>query len=398
MKKGARRVLAFVLILAVLAAGATIFVAARAKAAHKDKLTTVLEVMALVKSKYVDPVSFTSLTRAYSKQGTIAGMLKILNDPYTRYMNKSDYAAFQEQTEGTFAGIGVAVDIQGEYVVVVQPYAGTPGEKAGLKRGDLIVAVDGKSTRNMALDAAVSMIRGPAGTTVRLTIERTTPTGKETKEFNIVRAMVHIPTVDYKLLNDQIGPIGYVSVRQFSRGTAKEMAAALASLKSSNVKGLVLDLRYNPGGLLDEAVDLCAQFVPGGPILSVVDRSRAKQPIYARSYQPFGRPVVVLVNEWSASASEITAGALKDDKVGTLVGVTTFGKGVVQTIFPLMSGGGLSLTTSRYLTAGGHSIHKIGINPDVKVELPETAKTDLQYDKGLEVLRNLITEAGLGGK
>lgn len=398
MKKGARRVLAFVLILAVLTAGATVFVAARTKAAHKDKLTTVLEVMALVKSKYVDPVSFTSLTRAYSKQGTIPGMLKILNDPYTRYMNKADYASFQEQTEGTFAGIGVAVDIEGEYVVVVQPYAGTPGEKAGLKRGDLIIAVDGKSTRNMALDAAVSMIRGPAGTTVRLTIQRTTPAGKETKEFSIVRAMVHIPTVDYKLLDDRIGPIGYVSVRQFSRGTAKEMAAALASLKSSNVKGLILDLRYNPGGLLDEAVDLCAQFVPGGPILSVVDRSRVKQPIYARSYQPFGRPVVVLVNEWSASASEITAGALKDDKVGTLVGVTTFGKGVVQTIFPLMSGGGLSLTTSRYLTAGGHSIHKIGINPDVKVELPETAKTDLQYDKGLEVLRDLITEAGSGGK
>lgn len=397
MKIPARRAIIAVFILLVVLSGMAAFVAVRAQGKNRDDLGVALQVMALVKTKYVDPVSLMDLINAYSKQGSIAGMLKTLNDPYTRYMNKADYAAFTEQTEGTFAGIGVTVDLKGDYVVVVQPFKGTPGEKAGLKPGDLIVAVDGKSTKGMALDAAVSMIRGPAGTTVVLTVQRTADGRTQTLQFRIRRAMIHVPTVEYEVVQDSAGPVGFLVIRQFSRGTALELKDALADLKSSGVKGLLLDLRFNPGGLLDEAVNVCAQFLSGGQVLSVVDRTRHEQPLYARSYTPFGLPVVVLVNEWSASASEITAGALQDRKAATLVGVKTFGKGVVQTIYPISGGGGLSLTTSRYLTAGGRSIHKIGIEPDVRVELPENAKTDLQFDKALEVLREKIKKAGLGG-
>lgn len=398
MRITARRAIIAAFVFLVLLSAMAAFFAVRAQGKQRDDLGVALQVMALVKTKYVDPVSLMDLVSAYSKQGSIAGMLKTLNDPYTRYMNKADYASFTEQTEGTFAGIGVTVDLKGDYVVVGQPFKGTPGEKAGLLPGDLIIAVDGKSTKNMALDAAVSLIRGPAGTTVVLTIERTSEGRVQTMEVRIKRAIIHVPTVEYEVLKDKAGPIGLVSIMQFSRGTSTELRDALAELRASGVKGLILDLRYNPGGLLDEAISVCAQFLSGGKVLSVVDRSRTEQPLYAQSYKPFGGPIVMLVNEWSASASEITAGALQDRKIATLVGVKTFGKGVVQTVFPIAGGGGLSLTTSRYLTAGGRAIHKIGIEPDVRVELPEGSKTDVQFDKALEVLREKMARAAVGGR
>lgn len=389
MKLGTKRnVLIALLILVIVSAGA-VFFALRAYGAHLENVPTALEIMALVKMKYVDSVSITDLARAYAKDGTIAGMLQLLEDPYTRYMNKADFTAFEESTEGSFAGIGVSVDIKDDYVVVVQPYKDTPGYRAGLKPGDLIIAVDGKSTKNMALDAAVSMIRGPAGTTVVLTIERETDGRKEVSDFRITRAIIHVPTVEHKIIKDSVGPgpIGYLYISQFTRGTSKEAAAALSEMKAAGIKGLLLDLRFNPGGLLDEVVDLCAQFISKQPVLYVVERGKERQPVYARNYQPLGLPMVVLVNEWSASASEIAAGALKDLQIATIVGKTTFGKGVVQTIYPLTSGGGMTLTTSRYLTAGGNSIHKIGIKPDVEVDLPEDSAEDLQYNAALKLLK-----------
>lgn len=389
MKLGTKRnVLIALLILVIVAAGA-VFFALRVYGAHLESVPTALEIMALVKMKYVDSVSITDLARAYAKDGTIAGMLELLEDPYTRYMNKGDFAAFEESTEGSFAGIGVSVDIKGDYVVVVQPYKDTPGYRAGLKPGDLIIAVDGKSTKNMALDAAVSMIRGPAGTTVVLTIERETDGRKEVSDVRITRAIIHIPTVEYEVVKDSagLGPIGYLYISQFTRGTSKEAATALSEMKAAGIKGLLLDLRFNPGGLLDEVVDLCAQFIPRQPVLYVVERGQERQPVYARNYQPLGLPMVVLVNEWSASASEIAAGALKDLEIATIMGKKTFGKGVVQTIYPLTSGGGMTLTTSRYLTAGGNSIHKIGIKPDVEVDLPEGSTEDLQYNAALKLLK-----------
>ncbi|MGI5852704.1 MAG: S41 family peptidase [Bacillota bacterium] len=392
MKLGTKRnVLIGLLILVVVAAGA-VFLALRVYGAHLENVPTALEIMALVKMKYVDPVSITDLARAYTKDGTIAGMLELLEDPYTRYMNKSDFAAFEESTEGSFAGIGVSVDIKDDYVVVVQPYKGTPGYRAGLKPGDLITAVDGKSTKNMALDAAVSMIRGPAGTTVVLTVERETDGQKQVLEFRITRAIIHIPTVEYKVIKDSSskGPIGYLYISQFTRGTSNEVMEALNEMKAEGIKGLLMDLRFNPGGLLDEVVNICAQFMQRQPVLYVVERDQKRQPIFAKSYQPLGLPMVVLVNEWSASASEIAAGAMKDLKIATIVGKTTFGKGVVQTIYPLTSGGGMTLTTSRYLTAGGNSIHKIGIKPDVEVDLPEDSTEDVQYNAALKLLREKI--------
>jgi carboxyl-terminal processing protease len=397
LKLGTKRnVLIGLLILVIVAAGA-VFFALRTYGAHLENVPTALEIMALVRMKYVDSISITDLARAYAKDGTIAGMLELLDDPYTRYMNKADFTAFEESTEGSFAGIGVSVDIKDDYVVVVQPYKNTPGYRAGLKPGDLIIAVDGKSTKSMALDAAVSMIRGPAGTTVVLTIEREEDGQKKISEVRITRAIIHIPTVEYEVIKDSSsngpggsGPIGYLYISQFTRGTSKEAAEALSEMKAEGIKGLLLDLRFNPGGLLDEVVALCAQFMNRQPVLYVVERDQKKQPVYASNYQPLGLPMVVLVNEWSASASEIAAGALKDLKIATIMGKKTFGKGVVQTIYPLTSGGGMTLTTSRYLTAGGNSIHKIGIKPDIEVDLPEGSKEDVQYNAALKLLRGKI--------
>ena len=392
MKLGTKRnVLIALLILVIVAAGA-VFFALRVYGAHLENVPTALEIMALVRMKYVDSVSITDLARAYAKDGTIAGMLELLEDPYTRYMNKADFSAFEESTEGSFAGIGVSVDIKDNYVVVVQPYKGTPGYRAGLKPGDLIIAVDGKGTKDMALDAAVSMIRGPAGTTVVLTIERETDGQKTVTDVRITRAMIHVPTVEYEVVKGAGGspPIGYLYISQFTRGTSKEAAEALSEMKAEGIKGLLMDLRFNPGGLLDEVVDLCAQFMPRQPVLYVVERDQKRQPVYARNYQALGMPMVVLVNEWSASASEIAAGALKDLKIATIMGKTTFGKGVVQTIYPLTSGGGMTLTTSRYLTAGGNSIHKIGIKPDIEVDWPEGSTEDVQYNAALKLLRGKV--------
>lgn len=316
-----------------------------------------------VKSYYVDA---SQIDDAKLVEGAISGMVQSLGDPYSMYLDQTHYSALREELEPGFSGIGVYVDdkeVGGvSYVTVVAPMKGSPGEKAGLMAGDRLLAVDGQDLVGKTSTDAVKLIRGPKGTTVKLTVLR-----GENEQFTreIVRADIPYPTEEHKMLE---GNIGYIRLYEFNQSIGKQTGAALEELKAGGARGIILDLRHNPGGLLDEAVSVASYFVPKGRVVSVVygDGSRKD---YDSDSNGLGLPLVVLVDEGSASASEIVAGAIKDRGTGTLVGTKTFGKGSVQNVAPLPGGSGLRLTIAKYLTPSGASIHKVGIPPNVEVPL-----------------------------
>lgn len=332
---------------------------------HSD-FDTAMEIALLIRLQYVDPVRVTDLLSAYMETNTIEGMLESLNDQYTQYMDREAYQTYREDVTGTYGGIGIHVGLRNGRPTVIAPMPDTPAMRAGLTSGDVIVAIDGKSTENMSLEEAVSLMKGPESTLVVLTISR----GDEPlRDVEIVRAQITIPVVDYLMLEDDIGYLGLIT---FSADTAQQVQRALDDLISQGAKGLVLDLRWNGGGLFDQAVRVASMFVDHGPIVYRVGRDGIRSAYNRYSDVPiYDLEMIVLVNEWSASSSEILAGALKDSNRAYLVGTRTFGKGLVQGVFPLSNGGALSVTTDRYLTAGGHSIHEVGITPHYVVELPE---------------------------
>lgn len=364
-----------------------------------EDLATVLEVIGVVKTHYLEPISAVDMLAAYVKAGTVNGMLKeVVRDPYTRYMNPQAYQQFQAETTGHYAGIGIYMGLDREgRLSVVAPIPGTPAAKAGLKAGDLMIEVDGKSTAEMSQDEAASLIRGPRGTPVVLTIERN---GKRMK-VTVVRDEISAPAVS--AVEMLPGRVGYVRLLQFSEDAGPQMDEALTRLELEGYRGLVLDLRDNPGGLLTASVDVASLFFSSGAVVHVVGRSGERHTIEAsplRTHRPV--PMVVLVNKGSASASEILAGALQDRGVATLVGTKTFGKGLVQTVVPLSRGDALTVTTQKYQTAGGRYIGNEGIEPDVVVEIPveeeerlaaaraegQVDLRDVQLQKALEVLTN----------
>lgn len=377
-----RKILLSLLLIAVLAsgswAGITFYKAKAAGGAGLDDLRTALEVAALIRTQYVQPVDFKTLVLGYVKEGTINGMIKRASlDPYTRYMDPAAFKQMQIDTiSGVFGGIGIYVGLQDERITIIAPIEGTPGFRAGLRSGDRIVAIDGREIQDMSLDEAVALMRGGEGTRVKLRIERGEKE-KEQLDVAIVRAVIQAPAVSKtQMLDDQVG---YIKLLQFSEPTSREMRTALQKLDGRGMKALILDFRYNPGGLLNAAIDVANLFIEWGPIVHIVGRDQQKESIEAFPRGTHPRiPMIVLVNKYSASASEIVAGALQDSDVATLVGTKTFGKGLVQTVIPLRDGSGLSLTTQKYLTAGGRDIHQQGIVPDVVVELPEDYKADLQ--------------------
>lgn len=341
-------------------------------ALHSD-LDTAMEIALLVRMQYVDPVRISDLLSAYMTTNTIEGMLESLGDQYTRYMDREAYQTYADDVTGTFSGIGIHVGLRNGRPTVIAPIPDTPAVSAGLVSGDVILAIDGKSTENMSLEEAVSLMKGPESTLVTLTISR----GNEPpKDVEIVRAQITVPVVDYQMLEDDIG---YLGLATFSADTAHQIKRALDDLSSQGAKGLILDLRWNGGGLFDQAVQVASMFLDEGPIVYRVGRDGIRNAYTRSSEAPsYDLDMVVLVNEWSASSSEILAGALKDSGRAYLVGTQTFGKGVVQGVFPLSNGGALSITTDRYLTAGGHSIQEIGITPDYIVELPEVPTSQEQ--------------------
>lgn len=354
-----------------------------------SELRTVLEVIALLKTHYVDPLDALDLVGAYIRTGDIDGMLsEALDDPYTHYMNAEAFEQTQLNIEGSFGGIGIVVGIQDGQLTIVAPIDNTPGHRAGLRGGDRILAVDGRSTESLSLNEAVSLMRGPEGTTVRLLIERTVRDEVELIEVEIVRAIVEVDSVSKTLVIEPsehfpflTGRMGYIRISNFSLRTDSELRQALHSaVHEHRVNGIILDLRDNPGGVFRASLEVANQFIPDGPLVHIVGRSGEPRsyhayPDYAVQGLP---PLVVLVNQHSASASEIVAGALQDRGRAVIVGESTYGKGLVQTIFPLQQGA-LSVTTDRYQTAGGRFIHEEGIAPDVVVEWPMDERLEATY-------------------
>ncbi|MFP5501984.1 MAG: S41 family peptidase, partial [Candidatus Sericytochromatia bacterium] len=306
--------------------------------AETASFATFLQVYDLVKSEYVESeVKDTELV-----YGAIRGMLTSLDDPYTRFMDPKAFKGMQDERQGSFSGIGIQIGMKDKQLSVISPIEGTPAHRAGLQAGDAIVEVDGKPTKDMAIEEAVTLIRGPRGSTVKLTIMRdglSKPKVVPITRDNIVTKAVKIEEMD--------GGIGYIRLNTFmSNDAPKEIREAL--IKFKNKKGIILDLRGNPGGLLPNAVDIGSMFIKEGPIVQIVNREGEKQYLKASGKQIVDpkMPLVVLVDGGSASASEILAGALQDNKRAQLIGTKTFGKGLVQTVHSLSDGSGVAITTN----------------------------------------------------
>ncbi len=346
------------------------------------------EIAHLVQTRYIDH----QVTDPQLLYGAAKGMLGALDDPYSRFMDPRAFKEFQETNfAGQFTGIGIIMDLKDGQVIVVSPIPGTPAARAGLLAGDRIVRIDGRPTLEMALQRAVSLIRGPSGTVAHLVVTR----GTQRLEVAITREVIHAPSVsgDEVLeppLQSRLRAVhlAYLRIANFDERTGDEFTHAVTTVLARSPRGLILDLRSNGGGLVESAVRVANEFVPRGPIVSTVDRSGKRATEEANGTARLHLPVVVLVNEYTASASEIVAGALQDDHLATLVGIQTFGKGVVQTVFPLPGGSGAAITTYKYLTPSGRSIHKVGLTPDV------TAGSRLE-GKAVEEVRR-IQEQQLG--
>lgn len=319
--------------------------------------------------------------------GLKAGLVNAAGDPYTEYMNKDEAKDFDEQLNGTFSGIGAELskDDKGN-LIVIAPIAGFPAEKAGLKPKDVIIEVNGESTAGMSVSEGVSKIRGEKGTVVKLRVIRG---GAQDLKFDITRDTITIPSVDSKILP---GNIGYIKISRFSEDTAQLTTVAANDFKSKNVKGIVLDVRGDPGGLLDAAVTVSSLWLPQGK--TILQEKRDGTTI--RSYTATGTavlkdiPTVVLIDEGSASASEITAGALHDNGVAKLIGVKSFGKGSVQQLEKLHDGGVLKVTIARWYTPNGININKDGIKPDTEVKRSDDdikAGKDPQLDSATSLLK-----------
>jgi len=327
---------------------------------------TAIEALYLVKREFYKPVSVSKLLGAYLATGTVQGMLEALEDPYTRYMPPEDYEAMRQESSGVFGGIGILVGIRDDKITVISPLENTPAMRAGLLPGDHIAEIDGVSTEGMVLDRAVSMMKGEPGTEVVLVIERSYPPGRH--EVKIIRDIIDAPATRSYMWDPEAG-IGYIELRSFSEKAGPDIEAELKKLSAEGLRGLILDLRYNGGGLVNQAVQVASKFIPSGPAMHVQGRDGQRRTTHTVGSKLADVPVVVLVNEYTASASEIVAGAMQDTGVATIVGMPTFGKGLVQTLFTLSDGSGLAVTTQIYLTAGGRAITPENpIQPDVQVE------------------------------
>lgn len=352
---------------------------ADAASGNRESLRTVLEVVALVKGNYVDEVPLSALLGNYARRGSIQGMLQAtLKDPYSRYLTPSAYNEMKIDNAGEFGGIGIYLGMsENEELLVIAPIDGTPAARANVKAGDRIVEIDGRSTVNMSADEAASLMRGPKGTTVTVVVERGRERVRQT--FRLVRDIIKVPSVQSKMLPDRLG---YVRIASFASTTADDFDQNLKKLEAQGMRGLILDLRFNPGGLLNAAVDVLNKLIGEGPLVHVVGRTSAKQTFYARPSKVHPNyPVVVLINGGSASAAEIVAGALQDSKRGIVLGTKSFGKGSVQTIYPLRDGSALSLTTQKWLTAAGHSISQRGIIPDLVVKNPGDDEMEAELER-----------------
>lgn len=343
----------------------------------------------IVKRRYYDPSQFNDEKIIY---GAINGALSSLGDPYTVFFSPEDSKKFNEDLTGSFGGIGAEIGMKNNQIVIVTPLKGAPAERAGLKPGDKIIKINDTFTLNMTVDQAVKMIRGEPGTEVNLEIFR--EEWNSTKTFTIKREIINIPTLDWKILNTTSSKrIAYVQLYNFYGQAPSEFYKAGLAILTQNPDGMILDLRNNPGGYLDVAQEIAGWFLKRGDLF-VVEKGRDNytQKLYALGNQVFSRmPIVVLVNNGTASASEILAGALRDNRGVQIVGEQTFGKGSVQELVNLPNGSTLKITIAEWLTPKETVINKVGIKPDFEVKPTEEdikEKRDPQLEKALEVIQN----------
>lgn len=338
----------------------------------------------VVKSLYVGEIGSGILMA-----GSTKGMVNSLGDPYSVYMDPKMYEELVLETKGSFGGVGIVLGVKDKMLTVVAPIDGTPAEAAGILSGDQILRIDAQDTKDTALDEAVGKIRGPEGSQVKLLMQRAS---QEPKEYILTRATIVLKSVSGKMLD---GKMGYIRLSMFSETTGSDFAQKMRELEEQGMKSLILDLRNNPGGLIGESVKVAGLLVPKGPVVSVIDKNGSRETFESNLEKPVG-PLVVLINGGSASASEIVAGAVQDTGAGKLVGVKTFGKGSVQRVVPLDKNSAVKITIAKYHTPKDRSIHGIGIEPDVQVEMPaakdDTPKElkDVQLEKAIEILTDMV--------
>lgn len=319
-------------------------------------------------------------------EGAMHGLVESLDDPYSEYLDEEGFARLNEMTDGTFGGIGVVLGQRNKEFVVVAPMEGSPGAKAGIEAGDKILKVNDVDTKGRTLEDVVSTIRGKKGTSVKLLLEH-----KNGQQFtaDIVRDDIKVKSVAGKILPDS--KIGYIRIAMFNDNTGEEFKKAYEKLEREGMQATLLDLRHNPGGLLTECVKVANYIVPKGTVVSITDK-KGNTKVYESKLEKVKYPLAVLIDHGSASASEIISGAVQDTKAGKLFGVKTYGKGCVQSVFPVTMNTGLKLTTAMYYTPSGRSIHKVGVTPDVEIELPEKATVDVQLKKAEEYLREELAK------
>lgn len=321
------------------------------------------------------------------EEGAYRGILNAVGDPYTCYYSEEELDKLMQQTSGIYYGIGahVTYDDTGMYPMILAPIAGSPAEEVDLRPNDIIYEVNGESTYGMTLDSVVALIKGEEGTTVELTIVRSTET--DYLYVDVERRRVESPTVEWEMLEDGMA---YIQITEFSDITVQQFADALATAKGSGMKGLILDLRANPGGSLTSVVNIGRMLLPKGLIVYTEDKYGKRNEYSSDGKHEFKQPMVVLVDGNSASASEVLAGAIKDYGIGTLVGTTTFGKGIVQQIVNIRDGSAVKITTSSYYSPKGTNIHGTGIEPDLVCEFDGEAYYENDYDNQLEYAKEVL--------
>lgn len=355
-----------------------------------DTVSKINELTAYTKLYYYDDIENEKL-----QDGLYTGLIDGLGDKYSVYYNEEDYQALQISTTGQYYGIGAGLSQDKDTMVVTvnKVYEGTPSESAGLLKDDVIVSVDGTEAASMELSELVKLIRGEKGTTVHLEIYR--PSTEENLSFDVERQDITLPSVSHKMFEDGIG---YVHIDSFETETATQFEEAVKDLEDQGMKALIIDVRYNPGGMVTAVVQILDDILPEGTVVYTEDKNGNRQDYTSSGDTYLDYPIAVLINGESASASEILAGAVKDYQYGTLIGTTTFGKGIVQTIFPLEDGDAVKLTTAKYFTPNGNYIHGVGIEPDIELEYEYLDKDATSYDeaydnqiqKAIEVLKDKI--------
>jgi len=351
----------------------------------QEEVDRLLRVGVILKTQHLHDVSVKQMLT-----GAVSGMVQSLDDPYSIFMDAKEYNDLQNYIQGSIGGIGIYVGVKEKKLIVVSTIEGTPASKAGILRDDVILKIGDTFTSELEYDEAISRMRGEPGTKVTISIMR----ADEPKllEFTLTREHINIPSLESKALADDIG---YLRLLVFASNTDEAVTEHLQKLTEQGIKALVLDLRDNPGGDLETAVNIAKQFVPKGPIVHIVDKGGRTQEVVSADDDYLKLPLVVLINGGSASASEVLAGAIRDTKVGILMGEKTFGKGIVQGVFPIGREEGLKLTTSKYLTPNKTDIHEKGIEPDILVEQPiqdntSGDKEDIQLNKAIEYLLKQI--------